>query len=127
MKNPQTLIIAHIKKGTDGKDEKSMDECVGDLTYRPENIFPSHCLKHPSWRNKDQENSSKVNSILKIPFHERNPEEISFLCNWLMDVWPVAAQLGFVQMTHMLKVLKYVFYGAGEDIVVQGESSEKIF
>ena len=122
-----TISVVSIYRGTDGKDSKSMENCVGDLQYRPKSIFPRHYLEHPSWNNEEKEDGQKVSSILLIPYRERSPEQVSFLCTWLMSRWPEAAKLGFLQCAEMLKVLKYMFFGAGEDIITEGDVGNTFF
>ena len=111
----------------DGKDEKSMANVVGDLSYRAERIFPLHCLKHPDWKNEAKEKGAQISTILGIPAYERKPEQVSVLCTWFMSVWPVAAGMGFVKTSQMLKSLKYCYYGVNDDIVTQGEVGDAFY
>ena len=111
----------------DGKDEKSMENAVGDLSYVPEKIFPSQCLTHPEWKNEAKEKGAQISSILGIPTHDRTPGQVSTLCKWFMSVWPTAAGMGFIKTVEMLKCFKYCYYGKNDDIVKQGEIGDAFY
>ena len=111
----------------DGKDEKSMADAVGNLGYHAERVFPLHCLRHPEWKNEAKEKGAQISHLFLVPVYERSPEQVSVLCTWLMSVWPVAAGMGFVRASQMLKCLKYCFYGENDDIVTQGEVGDAFY
>lgn len=111
----------------DGKDEKSMANAVGDLGYHAEMVFPLHCLTHPEWKNEAKERGAQISQVFLTPVHERKPEQVSILCTWFMTVWPVAAGMGFVRTSQMLKCLKYCFYGKDDNIVTQGEVGDAFY
>lgn len=98
------------------------------LSYKAKDILPEWLLQNQDWQIlKGQTLANEVSDILKIPFPERTSEQGMILIEWMMSVWPVAAQMGMKRVASMMKEFTYASYEPGENIVTEGEHGLSFF
>jgi hypothetical protein len=110
-------------------------DAADKLRYEPPRQFiqgaslPEWIINSQEWRNARFENKDQnvISEILRVPANMRSPEQRGSLAKWLMDVWPIANDMGFKRCVDMSEVMVYLVVDAGSYIVTEGDQGHTFF